>query len=155
MAWTFLSVTQSLFVREQASIHQIEEEIHACHMSPKTQKLIKKPAFPGLIPSHSCSCLVYKKSTVPPFRVSPREWLQGKEQCRLVYTKWYWCAQRLAEPLPASNNRLHNFALRFDRHEACRKRGSTQSMNYKNMFSSYWNALDILRSSYFRKFHIL
>ena len=59
MAWTFLSLTQSLFVGEQAGIHQIEEEIHAFHMSPKTQQLIKKPAFPRPIPIQSCSCLVY------------------------------------------------------------------------------------------------
>ena len=58
MAWTFLSLTQSLFVGEQAGIHQIEEEIHAFHMSPKTQQLIKKPAFPGPSLIQSCSSLV-------------------------------------------------------------------------------------------------
>ena len=56
---TFWSVTQSLLVGEQAGIRQIEEEIHAFHMSPKAQQMIKKPANSGLSLIHSCSCLVY------------------------------------------------------------------------------------------------
>ena len=55
---TFWSVTHLIFMGEQVAIYQIKEESQAFHMSPKTQQLIKKPAFPGPIPIQSCSSLV-------------------------------------------------------------------------------------------------
>ena len=46
---TFWSVTQSLFVRYQATTQAFEEDTKAFHMTPITLQLVKKPAIYGMI----------------------------------------------------------------------------------------------------------